>query len=361
MTCGVNSMIISKQGRLDPELLLQILRAKKEAVDRVVHELLPETHDIPEIDLLYKMMMDYPSRGGKGIRSAICLLTCQALGGKEQSAYLTAAAIEILQNWILIHDDIEDDSEMRRGDPVLHRRYGIPLAINAGDALHVKMWEILLRNEKILGKEITLAVLREFLQMTRETTEGQHLELSWVRNNRWDLRDEDYFLMCEKKTSWYTCISPMRLGGMIAGATEEILSPLFRLGRDLGIAFQIRDDILNLLGDEEKYGKETMGDLWEGKRTLLIIRLLNVMPEGAEREKILRIMNQQRGQKQNKDMNFILDSMKRLHVFDYGNSRADDLAKSAFTVFDKVFGSPSNNSANVALRSLLEFTVTRDW
>jgi len=357
----VNSMISSKREKLDPESLLELLRTKKKAVDRVIREHLPETHDVPEIDLLYKMMMDYPSRGGKGLRSALCLLTCQALGGKEESAYLTAAAMEILQNWVLIHDDIEDDSEMRRGDPVLHRRYGIPLTINAGDALHVKMWGILLQNEKILGKQITLAVLREFLWMTRETTEGQHLELSWVRNNRWDLQEEDYFLMCEKKTSWYTCTSPMRLGGIIAGAKEEILSPLFSLGRDLGIAFQIRDDILNLLGNEDKYGKETMGDLWEGKRTLLIIRLLNLVPETEERHKILRIMSQPRGQKQNEDMNFILDSMKKLHVFDYGNSRADELAKSAFSVFDKVFENPSNDSANVALRSLLEFMVNRDW
>ena len=92
----------------------------------------------PEVDLLYKMMRDYPERGGKGMRPFLCVTSCRAFGGDEDEALLTAASLELFQNWILIHDDIEDGSEMRRGSPALHKKYDWTLALNTGDALHAQ-------------------------------------------------------------------------------------------------------------------------------------------------------------------------------------------------------------------------------
>jgi geranylgeranyl diphosphate synthase type II len=238
----------------------------KDAVDQFILDFLPSHSDVLEIQMLFDMMRDYPSRPSKGLRSSLCIFTCESLGGSLDEALGTAAALEIFQNWILIHDDIEDYSELRRGEPVLNRKYGIPLAINTGDALHAKMWELLVQNQKTLSSSKTMIIIDEFLRMINETTEGQTIELAWVEHNRWDLKEDDYFLLCNKKTAWYTCITPCRLGAAIAGASSNKQDLFIPFGSYLGIAFQIQDDILNLDGDEQKYGKESGGDILEGKR-----------------------------------------------------------------------------------------------
>jgi geranylgeranyl diphosphate synthase type II len=110
--------------------------------------------------------------------------------------------------------------------------------------------------------------------MTRRTVEGQALELDWVRNNTWQLDDADYLEMVELKTSWYSFITPLQVGAIAAGAGPEQLEPLESLGRHLGAAFQVTDDLLNLRADPEDYGKEIGGDLWEGKRTLMLLHAL---------------------------------------------------------------------------------------
>ncbi|HEY6282766.1 MAG TPA: polyprenyl synthetase family protein, partial [Nitrososphaerales archaeon] len=106
----------------------------------ILNELLPKSSKVREVDLLYKMIRDYPARPAKGMRPFLCVTTSRAAGGTEGEALLTAACIELFQNWILIHDDIEDGSELRRGKPALHRKYDVALALNAGDALHARMW-----------------------------------------------------------------------------------------------------------------------------------------------------------------------------------------------------------------------------
>src|SRR5713226_3388119 len=182
------------------------LKARVDA--QILDHLLPASASNREVDLLYKMMRDYPQRQAKGLRPFICIAACRAFGGKEEDAFLTAASLELFQNWILIHDDIEDASEMRRGSPALHKKYDWTLALNAGDALHARMWGALLDNETRLGPTKTLRILGEFYKMINETTEGQHIELGWVVGRRWDLSEGDYYLMCTKKTSWYTTIAP---------------------------------------------------------------------------------------------------------------------------------------------------------
>jgi len=246
-------------------------RVVRTDVARRIDELLPRRSDRPEIDLLYRMMRDYPARGGKGIRSELLLLTAEAFGGDSDTAAWLAAGVELFQNWVLIHDDIEDDSEERRGRPALHREYGMPLALNAGDALHAYMWAAVLRANVPGAAE-------EFVQMIHRTAEGQHVDLAWVEHGRWDLTADDYLAMVRLKTSYYTVVTPLRLGVMAAGVTAGERPELFELfergGLSLGAAFQIRDDVLNLVADARAYGKEIAGDLLEGKRTLIALHWL---------------------------------------------------------------------------------------
>lgn len=335
-----------------------LVRTYRQEVYTYIDEKLPKWHNHPDIKAFYEMLRDYPSRPSKGLRAALCLLTCEAFGGKRSSCLTTAAALEIFQSWVLIHDDIEDDSELRRGQPVLHRKFGIPMAINAGDALHVKMWEILLENRRSLGDTKTLKVLEEFCRMVNETTEGQHLELSWVYKKMWDLTAEDYFFMCGKKTSWYTAITPLRLGALVAGV-DHILERMIPLGYKLGLAFQIRDDVLNLVA-EERYGKEAAGDIYESKRTLILIEALSRC--GAEeREQAKKILDKPRSLKKAEEVEWILQLIKKTGSIEYANGVAEKLANEAIKVFEEVFKDAQNAEAKAEIRGLIDLVVSRRW
>ena len=336
-----------------------LVRTYRQEVYNHIDEKLPKWHHHPDIQTFYDILRDYPSRPSKGLRAALCLLTCEAFGGKRSVCLTTAAALEIFQNWILIHDDIEDDSELRRGQPVLHRKFGIPLAINAGDALHVKMWELLLENRRSLGDTTTLRVLEEFCRMAKETTEGQHLELSWVEKRRWDLTAEDYFFMCGKKTSWYTAITPLRLGALVAGVDDQKLEQMIPLGYKLGLAFQIRDDVLNLLA-EEQYGKEVAGDIYESKRTLILIEALTRC-SAEEREQAKRILDKPRSLKKSEEVEWILQLIKKTGSIEYASEVAEKLANEAIRMFEEVFRDAQNVEAKAAIRSLIDLVVSRRW
>jgi geranylgeranyl diphosphate synthase type II len=233
---------------------------------------------------LYDLILDYPLRGGKALRPALSIATCLGLGGHLESILPTAATLELYHNAFLIHDDIEDESWSRRGKPTLHIDHGIPIAVNVGDAMLSLSLQPLLDNVERVGLGPALRILRAVAHMTRRTVEGQALELDWVRNNTWQLDDADYLKMVELKTSWYSFITPLQVGAVAAGAGPEQLGPLETFGRHLGAAFQITDDLLNLRADPEDYGKEIGGDLWEGKRTLMLLHAMrNATPDDQSR------------------------------------------------------------------------------
>jgi geranylgeranyl diphosphate synthase type II len=223
---------------------------------------------------LYDLILDYPLRGGKALRPALSIAICLGLGGQLEAVLPTAATLELYHNAFLIHDDIEDESWSRRGKPTLHIDHGIPIAVNVGDAMLSLSLQPLLDNVERVGLGPALRILRAVAHMTRRTVEGQAMELDWVRNNTWQLDDADYLKMVELKTSWYSFITPLQVGAVAAGAGSDQLEPLEAFGRHVGAAFQITDDLLNLRADPEDYGKEIGGDLWEGKRTLMLLHAL---------------------------------------------------------------------------------------
>ena len=340
-------------------LLDEVARVKSRVDDVILNQLLPSSSPLKEVDLLYRMMRDYPQRKGKGLRPFFCVTTCRALGGEESESLLTAACIELFQNWILIHDDIEDSSELRRGEPTLHRKYDEGLAINAGDALHARMWGFLLRNRKPLGEERTLRILEEFSKMVNETTEGQHMELVWVVENKWKLNEVDYLEMVSRKTSWYTVTSPCRLGAIVAGAGEGELKKLLEFGTKLGMAFQIQDDALNLVGDAEKYGKESSDDILEGKRTLILLRLIEVAERG-EREKVLKIMGKSRNRKTAEDIRYVISLMKKHGAIKYAQGKASHLLGEALGVLGTVEWKGEKESVELLTR-VARYSVERQW
>ena len=334
------------------------IQANKKLIDEIIIDFLPSHHGIKEIDLLYDMMRDYPLRPAKGIRSSICLFTSQAFGGTIDDALLTASSLELFQNWILIHDDIEDESELRRGQPVLHRKHTIPLAINAGDSLHGRMWSLLQKNHSLLGAELTLDIINEFIHMLNETTEGQHMELSWSQNNDLNISQEDYLVMCTKKTSWYTCITPFRLGNLIAEKKNINKNKFVEFGTNLGIAFQIRDDILNLTADS-KYGKEYAGDLIEGKRTLILIHLLESC-NTSDREFIESFFNNNREFRESNSKK-LLDLISKYKSIDYATNICNELSDKALNEFDIIFSDLPDTRSRLLLNNITKYMVSRNW
>ena len=226
---------------------------------------------------LYDLLSDYPKRGGKMMRSSLCIATARAFGASVDDALHSAVAIELMHNALLIHDDIEDESEQRRDRPTLHALHGIPLALNAGDALSLLSIRPLFENFLRIGPRLALSIVHETERMAWESAEGQAMELGWRRDNCNDLTDADYLTMVLKKTCWLASIHPSRVGAMIGTRGAIDLDPFIRFGFFLGAAFQIQDDVLNLVADDE-YGKELDGDIFEGKRTLMLNHVYRQSP-----------------------------------------------------------------------------------
>jgi geranylgeranyl diphosphate synthase type II len=273
-----------------PNLLEDYLARCKDACDGEINRLYAPDRGQSH---LHELILDYPLRGGKALRPALSIATCLGLGGQLDAVLPTAATLELYHNAFLIHDDIEDESWWRRGKPTMHIDHGIPIAVNVGDAMLSLSLQPLLDNVERVGLGPALRILRAVAHMTRQTVEGQARELEWVRSNAWRLDDADYLEMVELKTSWYSFITPLQVGAIAGGAALEWLAPLESLGRHLGAAFQITDDLLNLRADPEDYGKEIGGDLWEGKRTLMLLHALRCA-EPNDRMRAVQLLSKRR-------------------------------------------------------------------
>ncbi|MGE2728063.1 polyprenyl synthetase family protein [Mycolicibacterium vaccae] len=271
-----------------PDQLDRYLGLCKQACDGEIARLFAD-----EAGGLRDLILDYPRRGGKALRPALSIALCLGLGGHLDAVLPTAATLELYHNAFLIHDDIEDESWWRRGKPTMHVDHGVPVAVNVGDAMLSLSLQPLLDNVDCVGLGPALRILRAVAHMTRKTVEGQAIELDWVRCNTWRLEDADYLKMVELKTSWYSFITPLQTGAIAAGEGPERMAPLEAFGRHLGAAFQITDDLLNLRADPQDYGKEIGGDLWEGKRTLMLLHALRCA-EPAERERAVHILAKRR-------------------------------------------------------------------
>ena len=313
---------------------------------------------------LYEMLADYPFREGKGLRPALCLAACRAVGGRTEQAVLSATALELFHNAFLLHDDVEDESEFRRGRITMLRAKGARIAINVGDATNVLAMEPLLGNTQRVGVRKALLILQEIERMARESAEGQAIELAWIADGNFHLHDRDYVRMAYKKTCWYTVIAPLRIG-VICGVSpgknsplEEDLRPLIELGFLQGIAFQISDDLLNLEGDIEQYGKEQSGDLWEGKRTVMLLHFLRTA-RASDRKKALRILTLPRSAKSQDDIVWMLDAMTKNGSLQYGRKLAREYSERALEMEQRGLPYFLHNEDQRFLREMLNYVVDR--
>jgi geranylgeranyl diphosphate synthase type II len=338
-----------------PAVVDEVLRDYGAVVRTAVREYLPAAEPRR---YLYDLVADYPGRGGKMMRPSLCIAVARALGAPLDRVLIAAAtSIELMHNAMLIHDDIEDESDRRRGQPTLHSLWGVAMAINAGDALVLTSLRPLLGAAQ-LRPLLALGILEETERMARESAEGQALELGWRADNVVTLEERDYFEMVLKKTCWLATIHPVRLGALIAVAGRVDPTAFVRFGFFLGTAFQIQDDVLNLIGDAAAYGKETGGDLREGKRTLMIIRLLQ-LATADERARLIAYLGTALPARREAEAHWIRDRMDHYGCIDFARQVARGMADAALAEYLRLFAPVPPSRDRDFLEGLITWVVER--
>ena len=330
------------------------LEAYSETVRAGLDQYLPQK----EPRLHYRLVADYPRRGGRMLRPSLCLAVAGAFGAPLELATPTAVAIELMHNAFLVHDDIEDGSTHRRGSPSLHNEHGVATAINVGDALAILSFRPLIDNLRLLPGASAAAVLSDFERMAGETIEGQAIELGWRQEGVVDVGEDDYLHMVLKKTCWYTVIFPCRAGAAIGAKRELEPNALVRFGFFLGAAFQIQDDLLNLVGDPERYGKEIGGDIQEGKRTLPFVHLRDAL-NGDDRLRLEAIYRAGREGVSVADVAWVIEQMHREGSIETARTKAHALAGDARHEFEPAFGGLPDSPHRRFIECLCEWVIAR--
>ncbi len=303
----------------------------------------------------YGMMRDYFERGGKRFRPAMCLLSFEACGGKKARKILpVAASLEMIHNFTLIHDDIEDGSELRRGKPCLHRTHGVPLSVNAGDGLFALAFNS--ANATGLPAKQVVKIMGSISRMVVSLCEGQHRDITWAGSDRVDVDESEFMEMLKGKTGVLIGCA-MEAGAIAAGAAPSKAKTLRAFGENVGMAFQMQDDILNLRGDEGKYGKEIGGDIREGKRTLMLIRTLSVATM-ADRQKLVEIYRRPQSKRGQKDIRTVINMMEEYGAIDYARKRAAAIVADARNKLDKTL---PKSEAKDKLLALADFLIEREF
>ena len=337
----------------------RLVEAYTEDVSRLVRRAMLDS--IPDGEphrWLYRVARAYPSRPGKAIRPALCVATCRAFGGTDGDVLPVAVAIELLHNAFLVHDDIVDGSERRRGRPTLTAEYGLGLALNAGDALAVLSNQVLRRHAGRMDEFLAERLLSEFDAMALRTLEGQATELGWRRDRVDELDPEDYLDLIMHKTCWYTTVHPLRVGALIGSRGEADLRPMVRFGFYLGAAFQIQDDLLNLLGTEQEYGKEIDGDLYEGKRTLPLIHLLR-HARGADRRALDRYLALERAERTAAMVSGVRELLNAYGSISFAAAYARGIAGAALDAFEEAFAAATDGPDRDFVRALVPYMLDR--
>ena len=313
------------QSENQPETFEEYLDRYANPVGDILNSYIPKGSH-PDMDrYLYSPLLKFSRNGGKRHRPLICFAACLAVGGDTSKAISSAAAIEHFHTAALIHDDIADEAELRRGEPCLHLREGMGLAIIMGD-LGLQLVNGTVAKDPDLDDATKLRVLNELIDMTRRTIEGQALDIGWARDNRYDITPEDYLVMATCKTAHYSGAVPLAIGAIVGGGTEAQIEGLRNYGLDTGLAFQIQDDLLNLIGKTESTKKGFRDDITEGKRTLVVVHALQNL-ENADRDRLVELLSSHT--KELADLDEAVALMNKAGSIDYARNYAENLTSIA--------------------------------
>jgi geranylgeranyl diphosphate synthase type I len=297
---------------------------------------------------LYDAASHLIAHGGKRLRPYMVIKSCEILGGTIKQALPAAAAVEMIHNFTLVHDDIMDNDEMRHGVPTVHTKFGIPVGILAGDVLFSKAFETI-SSESKMPKEVSLALVGKLAQACVNVCEGQILDIMMAKSQKIP-KENQYIRMIEKKTSALFEVS-CAMGAICANTKRKDVSNLSSFGRNLGVAFQIVDDLIGITGDSKITKKPVGNDIREGKKSLPILLAIN-KAKGNNKEKILDAFGNSSISKDEIESvvkiisSMGIESIVRKKAMQYSNAAKKSL-------------SSYNGTAKKELLSLLEFVVER--
>jgi geranylgeranyl diphosphate synthase type I len=317
-------------------------------VDTFIDEILKPRR--PEV--LYNASRHLVTAGGKRVRPFLTIKSCETVGGDPEDAIPFAAAFEILHSFTLVHDDIMDNDSLRRGAPTVHTKWGVPMAIAAGDLLFAKVFEAMTTyapeglSARRINECIEIATIA-----TIEICEGQVLDISFP--NTADVTEEDYITMVGEKTSalFKACAE---VGAIVGGGKKRQIKTLGQFAWDAGIAFQLMDDYLGETADETTLGKPVGSDLRDGKKTLIILHAMR-KAKPRQREKILTVLGNQSATKEQIDETNNL--LREIGSIDYTLKRANKYIATA----KKHINTLPDTEAKDDLLALIDYFTNRQY
>lgn len=298
-------------------------------------------------DVLYKASAHLIVNGGKRLRPYLVVKSCQMLGGSIKDAMPAAAAIEMVHNFTLVHDDIMDNDEMRHGVPTVHTRFGMPLAILAGDVLFSKAFEMV-STENVRNMQVSAGLVSRLAKACVDVCEGQVLDIKMAESKKIPTKLE-YITMIEKKTSALFEVS-CAMGAICAKRPSDVAN-LASFGKNLGVSFQITDDYIGVLGDPKITKKPVGNDLREGKKSLPILLAIQ-KADPKSRKTILKVFGNPRATKS--EIANAIQTIRTLEIEKDVRKAALDYAQKARQSLAKYSG-----PAKSEMIALLDFVVTR--
>ena len=283
------------------------------------------------------------------LRPALSLITAEAVGGQKENALKAGSAIELIHTFSLIHDDIMDDDDMRRGMPSVHKVWGEDVAILAGDTLFSKAFETIINsNQELTSPAQINNALATVADACVKICEGQALDMGF--EDRFDVTEDEYMEMIFKKTGALIAAAT-KVGAIMGGASDEVIDAMYEYGRLIGLAFQIQDDYLDLASDEETLGKPIGSDIGKGKMTIIAINGLS--SAGDDSEKLLEILKDENNSQA--DIDLAIEILTKCGAIEYARNLAQDSVNQAKEVLEIL---PDSSSKQV-LSDIADFVLER--
>ncbi len=310
-------------------------------------------YDVESIQkALIDPMWELLDRGGKRWRPALFLLSLEAVGGDAKKYFHYTALPEIVHNGTLVADDVEDSSELRRGKPCIHHLFGVDVAVNLSSAMYFFPFAIISRDSTLdahaknkLNELVTFELLR--------CHAGQGLDIWWHRGKKYEISEKEYLQMCAYKTGTLARLSA-RMGAILGKGTPQQEEALGRFAETIGVAFQIQDDILNLVGEEFSKGKGVGEDIHEGKRTIMVLHTLQKATE-KDKKRLLEILNAHPD-----DEKTIMEAIGIIQKYDsiaYAKAKAKELIEASWKEVD---GTLPASHAKKVLHAFAHYLINRD-
>jgi len=350
----------------------KMLEEKVSTIDKLIERYIPRKYDksslvfslsLPRYDYnlealdkaVAQPIWDFLDRGGKRWRPSLFLLVLEALGKNPETLREFAIIPEVIHNGTIMIDDIEDDSEFRRGKPCTHRLYGLDVAINAGNAMYYLPLLTLMKNRDQLGADKLSRIYEIYAGEMVNLSLGQAMDIAWHKGladaNR--LTEAQYLQMCAYKTGTLARMAA-KIAGVLCDASEDTVERLGRFAEALGVAFQIQDDVLDLTSEEFAEKKGGRGqDITEGKRSLIVIRTLE-KANSADKKRLLAILNKHTTDQ--KLRNEAIKIMKRYGSIEYAKQFAKKLVAESWKEVDRLL-SPSD--AKEKLKAFADYLIKR--